>query len=79
MQTVQPTRDTGILHHFSDCTQPLKVIQRQAYWKGIRTKPNPTSDRNDQVKQPRRQRVPHQERVIEPLQSLLLPKLRVVN
>ena len=45
-----------------------------------RTKPNnPTSDRNDQVKQPRKQRVPHQERVIVPLQSLLLPKLRVLN
>ena len=32
-----------------------------------------------QTKQPRKQRVPHQERVSEPLQSLLLPKLRVVN
>ena len=27
----------GLLHLFSDCTQPLKVIQRQAYWNGIKT------------------------------------------
>ena len=26
-----------LTHLFSECTQPLKVLQRQAYWNGIKT------------------------------------------
>jgi hypothetical protein len=80
------------LHYFSDCTHLLKATQRQAFWDKVQTQDQTLLDYMTKIEPIQALRVAtgliklnnqetsaHQERVSEPLQSFLLPKLRVVN